>query len=100
MKHVFCGGGGELLKLHWLVIFKLQFNLKLQTGTSFVEKMAAKMTLLDAIRDWANRVHVKPNTLENVWPFQLMEFAACKIWTHNARIEGWFCNGVRFSFTI
>ena len=55
------------------------------------------MTLLDAIREFANRVHVKPDTLRQVWPFQLMEFAACEIWTQNARIEGWFGkNGVPF----
>ena len=47
------------------------------------------MTLLDAIREFANRVHVKPDTMKQIWPFQLMEFAACEIWTQNARIEGW-----------
>ena len=55
------------------------------------------MTLLDAIREFANRVHVKPDTMKQVWPFQLMEFAACEIWTQNARIEGWFGkNGAPF----
>ena len=55
------------------------------------------MTLLDAIREFANRVHVKPDTMKHVWPFQLMEFAACEIWTQNARIEGWFGkNGAPF----
>ena len=55
------------------------------------------MTLLDAIREFANRVYVKPDTMKQVWPFQLMEFAACEIWTQNARIEGWFGkNGAPF----
>ena len=51
--------------------------------------MAAKMTLLDAIKDWAQHIHVKPDTLQGC-PFQMMDFAACEIFTQNARIEGWF----------
>ena len=51
--------------------------------------MAKKMTLLELAKEWTQRVNVEKDTLRG-WPFQLMDFAACQIYTQNARIEGWF----------
>ena len=48
------------------------------------------MSLGEVIRDWCSRVRVKPDTMEPIWPFQLMEFAACEIRTQTAKLEGWF----------
>ena len=52
--------------------------------------MAENKSVSDFINAWAKRRRVEQDTMKVVWPFQLIEFAACEIWTQNARIEGWF----------